>query len=119
GASYCTAYQQRERRSRLGRSLRSRVDRHLCNPGRNNPRHCRAVKSKAVAAGEEVDRTDTNGQRRSVYLLPEGPTVPAPALQVLLPVATTEVCQSCRVGSALCARLRRTRRLRFLPVSPL
>ncbi len=60
-------------RHRLGGALRSRSDRHLRHPGRDHSRDRGPIESETIAAGEEIDRADTDREHRSLHVLPARP----------------------------------------------
>src|SRR4029077_2696931 len=60
-----------------------------------------------------------DSQYRSVHVLSPRPPIYAATLEIELPIGPPDVRQRGRIGSALCTRLRRHRRLRFFPVPAL
>ena len=66
GAGQCPVDRRHHRRSRLGRPLRPRPDRHLRDPGRDYANDRRAVEDQAAAQGEESDRPGADFQCRGV-----------------------------------------------------
>src|SRR6185503_5219301 len=79
----------------------------------------RAVTSEALATGEEVDPANTDRQRRGLHVLSQGPPVHRAAFESVLSLSAGNVRKSGGIGPAVCARLRRNRRLRFFPAPSL